>query len=217
MNIIIVGIGRMGRSLARHLSKQGHRVCAVDRQPGALERLGEGYLGTKVCGNGFDRDILAAAEVERADAVIACTTSDETNIVVARVARQTYRVPTVIARVYDISKAESYRRLGIQTISTTDWGVRRACELLSSPAPDSVCEMGVGEVSIMRAGITRAMVGRTVASLNSPCTIMIVALERDGRTFVPLQSLRLEEGDILFAAVQTDAIPAFRHLLGMSN
>lgn len=217
MNIIVVGIGRMGRSLARHLSKQGHRVCAVDRDPKALERLGDGYLGTTVCGVGFDRDTLAQAEVERADAVIACTSTDEANIVIARVARQSYRVPLVIARVYDVSKSESYRKLGIQTISTTDWGVRHACELLASPAPNSICEMGVGEVSIMRATVSQALVGRQVMSLNSPCQIMIVALERDGRTFVPLQSQRLEAGDVLYAAVQSDAIPTFRHLVGTSR
>ena len=121
MNVIVVGMGRMGVNLARKLDRQGYSVCAIDQDPERLESLGESFGGSTVEGVGFDRAVLEAAGIDRASAVIACTSSDETNIVVARISRQTYRVPRVIARLYEISNAETYRRLGIQSISTTDW------------------------------------------------------------------------------------------------
>ena len=142
MNIIVVGMGRMGTSLAHKLDRQGYDVCAIDQEPERLEALRESFGGRTVEGIGFDRKVLEAAGIDRASAVIACTSSDETNIVVARISRQTYRVPRVIARLYEISNAETYRRLGIQSISTTEWGVRRVSELLTFNELDDVVELG---------------------------------------------------------------------------
>ena len=156
MNVIVVGMGRMGVNLARKLDRQGYSVCAIDQDPERLESLGESFGGSTVEGVGFDRAVLEAAGIDRASAVIACTSSDETNIVVARISRQTYRVPRVIARLYEISNAETYRRLGIQSISTTDWGVRRVCELLTFNELDDVVELGSGDVRLVRADVAGA-------------------------------------------------------------
>ena len=142
MNVIVVGAGHMGRGLAERLCRQGHDVTVIDRNPEKLEGLDESFTGRRVQGVGFDRDLLARVGIARASALVACTSTDEANIVIARVARGTYRVPRVIARLYDISKAEAYRRLGIQTISTTDWGIRHACELLTYQEMDTVLEVG---------------------------------------------------------------------------
>ena len=99
----------MGTSLARKLDRQGYEVCAIDQDPERLKALGPTFGGQTVAGVGFDREVLAAAGIDRASAVIACTASDETNIVVARISRQTYRVPRVIARLYEIGNALSRR------------------------------------------------------------------------------------------------------------
>lgn len=143
----------MGTSLARKLDRQGYEVCAIDQDPERLKALGPTFGGQTVAGVGFDREVLAAAGIDRASAVIACTASDETNIVVARISRQTYRVPRVIARLYEIGNAETYRRLGIQSISTTDWGVRRVCELLTFNELDDVTGIGSGDVRLVRADV----------------------------------------------------------------
>ena len=93
MNVIVVGLGRMGSGLAKKLDRQGYSVTAIDQDPDKFDALGEDFMGQKVVGVGFDRGVLTKAKVERASAVIACTASDEANIVIAHVARSTYRVP----------------------------------------------------------------------------------------------------------------------------
>ena len=108
--------------------------------------------------------------------MIACTSSDETNIVVARISRQTYRVPRVIARLYEISNAETYRRLGIQSISTTEWGVRRVSELLTFNELDDVVELGTGGVRLVRADVPALLEGSTVREITAVGEVNIVSV-----------------------------------------
>ena len=205
MNIIVVGMGRMGTSLAHKLDRQGYDVCAIDQEPERLEALRESFGGRTVEGIGFDRKVLEAAGIDRASAVIACTSSDETNIVVARISRQTYRVPRVIARLYEISNAETYRRLGIQSISTTEWGVRRVCELLTFNELDDVTGIGSGDE------------GSTVREITAVGEVNIVSVSHDNETFIPTQGTVLQHGDIIYAAGASSAAGKFRTMLGLAE
>lgn len=214
MNVIVVGAGHMGRGLAERLSRQGHGVTVIDRDAEELEELDEGFAGRRVVGVGFDRVVLAEAGVERASAVIACTSSDEANVVIARIARGTYRVPRVIARLYDISKAETYRRLGIQTISTTDWGIRHACELLTYQEMDTVLEVGSGDVQLVRSDVPALLEGRPVREVTAIGEVEVVAVSRSNETFIPTLGTVLEHGDVIYAAVASSASAKFRYMLG---
>lgn len=217
MKVIVVGMGRMGTSLAHKLDRQGYEVCAIDQDPERLKALGPTFGGQTVAGVGFDREVLAAAGIDRASAVIACTASDETNIVVARISRQTYRVPRVIARLYEIGNAETYRRLGIQSISTTDWGVRRVCELLTFNELDDVTGIGSGDVRLVRADVPPMLEGSPIRELTAIGEISIVAVSHDNETFVPTQGTVLDHGDIIYAAVQATSASKFRAMLGMTD
>jgi hypothetical protein len=126
MRVIIVGCGRMGSELANSLWHDGHDVTVVDKDPRAFYRLGAAFKGATIEGIGFDRDVLIRAGVERADALAATTSGDNSNVITARVARNVFRVPKVIARLYDPRRADIYQRLGLQTVSSTAWGVSRA-------------------------------------------------------------------------------------------
>ena len=207
----------MGRGLALRLCRQGHDVTVVDRDREELEELGEEFSGRRVVGVGFDRAVLSEAGVERASAVIACTSSDEANIVIARVARGTYRVPRVIARLYDISKAEAYRRLGIQTISTTDWGIRHACELLTYQEMDTVYEVGSGDVRLVRTDVPALLEGRPVRELTAVGEVGVVAVSRNNETFIPTLGTVLEHGDVVYVAVASSASRKFRYMIGKSE
>ncbi|MCH3943317.1 MAG: TrkA family potassium uptake protein [Atopobiaceae bacterium] len=167
MNVIIVGLGRMGSGLANRLSKQGTHVIAIDKDPLAFDNLDPDFTGEKVQGVGFDHDVLRRSGIERASALVACTASDEANIVVAHVARSVYRVPRVIARLYDTAKADTYRRLDIQTVSTTDWGIRRAAELLTYHQLDTVYGINHDGVRLVRADVPTLLEGKTVRELTS--------------------------------------------------
>jgi trk system potassium uptake protein TrkA len=216
MRVIIVGLGRMGTGLSMHLIKKGHQVTVIDTNPEALDSLGKEFSGTKVLGFGFDRDILNRARIDKVDAVISCTESDEINAVIARIAKNIYRVPKVIARLYDARKADIYRRLGIQTISTTTWGIERATEILTYNQLDSVYEMGNGKVNLVRIEVPSLLVGRTVNDISVLGEIIIVSITRSNKTFIPTLGTILEAEDILYLSVNYTATDRLKSMFGIS-
>jgi len=211
MNFIIVGCGRMGSGLAQMLCHQ-HQVTVIDRDSAALENLGPSFKGNKVVGVGFDRRVLLEANIHRADGLAALVNSDETNIVAARVAKGIFRVPRVVARVYDPRKAEVYRRLGLETISTTIWGVNRIAELLTYTSLDVVQSLGE-EVDLVEAEAPPTLAGRTVGDLNIPGEVQVITLVRNGKTFMPLPGTTLKAGDRMRLAVFTPSADRLRALL----
>jgi trk system potassium uptake protein TrkA len=205
----------MGVGLSLNLTKKGHQVTAIDNDPEAFEALGKDFKGTTVIGFGFDRDILSKAKIDKVDAVVACTESDEINAVVARVAKNIYRVPRVIARLYDSRKAEIYKRLGIQTISTTAWGIERATEILTYNQLDSVYEMGNGMVNMVRIEVPSLLVGHTVNELTVIGEINVVTVSRSNKAFIPTLGTILEAEDILYLAVNYTATDRLKSMLDL--
>jgi trk system potassium uptake protein TrkA len=215
MKVIIVGLGRMGTGLSLNLMKKGHQVTVIDTDAEAFERLGKDFQGARIQGFGFDREVLNKAKIDKVDAVVACTESDEINAVVARVAKNIYRVPRVVARLYDARKAEIYRRLGIQTISTTSWGIERATEILTYNQLDSVYEMGNGKVNIVRIEIPALLVGRKVQELTIIGEINVISVSRANKTFIPTLGTILEAEDILYLTVNYTATDKLKSMLGL--
>lgn len=124
MNVIILGCGRIGSTLARSMVRDGHNVAIIDRSNDAFRRLGPDFTGKMVLGNGVDDAILKKAGVEQADAFIAVTNGDNTNIMSVQIAKEKFQVPKLVTRVYDPIRACAYRELGIETICTTVIGAR---------------------------------------------------------------------------------------------
>ena len=201
MKVIVIGLGRMGTGLSLNLEKKGHSVTVIDNDVEAFHRLGENFKGNQVLGFGFDRDTLASAKIEQADAVVSCTQSDEVNAVIARIAKNIYRVPKVIARLYDTRKADIYRRLGIQTISTTSWGIERATEVLTYQQLDSVYDIGNGNVNLVRIEVPPMLVGHTVREITVIGEFHVVSISRNGKTFIPTSGTILEAEDVLYMSV----------------
>jgi len=212
--MIIIGCGRMGAGLAQTLAQRGYAVTVVDRDPTAFERLGPAFDGQTIAGVGFDRDVLLQAGIERADALAAVTSSDDVNVVAARVARQIFRVPRVAARLYDPRKAEIYRRLGIQTISTTAWGISRLVELLCHPRLDAIASLGSGDVDVVETEVPPLLVGRPLEAVAIPGEVQVVAISRSGHTFLPMPGALFQEGDLLHLVVLAKSVDRLRTLLG---
>jgi trk system potassium uptake protein TrkA len=189
-------------------------VTVIDRDPTAFATLGERFSGRIITGHGFDREVLRCAGITRADALAAVTSSDETNVVTARVARQFFRVPRVVARLYDPRKAEIYRRLGILTISTTEWGIHRITELISYSWFEPIVSLG-SSVDIVDVEAPPTLVGRSLASLTVPGEVHPVAISRGGRCFLPTQETRLQAGDLLHIAVLATSTERLKGLLGV--
>ena len=213
MRAIVVGCGRVGSLLTRLLEQDGHQVVVVDRDPDAFRRLYPQFRGRTVTGIGFDRDTLREAGIERTDAFAAVTSGDNSNFVAATVASDTFRVPTVVARIYDPQREQIYRRLGIHTISSTSWGANKIKRLLVHADLYERAELGNGEVEILELHISAVNAGRAVRDVALAGEALIFAIVRAGRAFVPMPGMVLEEGDIVHLSVDRSAIDRIQGLL----
>ena len=135
MHVVVVGCGRVGSGLAGILEDGGHTVAVIDKQAKAFRRLPEGFGGRTIQGVGFDRDRLREAGIEEAGALAAVTSGDNSNIMVARTAREVFGLERVIARIYDPRRAAIYEKLGIPTIATVQWTTDRVLRRILPDAP----------------------------------------------------------------------------------
>jgi len=217
MKVIIMGCGRVGEQVARLMAEEGHAVSVIDYNPAALARLGNDFKGLKVRGAGFSRKVLLEAGIEQAEAFAATSSSDNANIVAARVARVFFHVPKVVARLYDPRRAEIYRRLGLVTISSTIWGARRLHELLTHTDLDPLMTFGHGEVALIEIEAPPQLVGRTVNDLTVPGEINVTAITREGKALLPTMGTTLRAGDVIHLTILTSSIERFEELLGLSQ
>ena len=208
MHVIVVGCGRVGSGLARSLEEGGHSVAVVDRRAVALERLPEGFSGRTVVGVGFDRDRLEAAGITEAGALAAVTNGDNSNILVARVARETYGVERVVARIYDPRRAKIYERLGIPTIATVEWARGRVLQRILPERPNADWIDPSARVLLVERSLPAPWAGRKVAELDEAGTARVAALTRlgDGRVVAP--DTVLQEGDVLHVMVGGTSLDA---------
>lgn len=214
MKIFIIGCGRVGSGLALNLSQQGHLVTVLDQDSVALDRLGGTFKGQILRASAFDRDALLQGGIERQDGLAAVTGSDEVNFVIARLAKQIFHVPRVVARMYDSRKAAIYRRLGLQTINPITWGIHRIAELLSFSHLDAVHSLGNGEIDLVETELPFLLVGRTVNELTLSGEIQVAAISRGGRIFLPTLGTVFQEGDVVHLVVLASSAGRLKKLLG---
>jgi trk system potassium uptake protein TrkA len=213
MRVIIMGCGRVGEEVARVMAEDGHEIVVIDQDPLALDRLGSNFKGRKIKGVGFDRDVLIEAGIEQTDAFAATSSSDNANIISARIARNVFRVPRVVARLYDPRRAEIYRRLGLVTISSVQWGAERIHELLTHAELDARMTFGSGEVALIEIETPPQLEGRIVRDLTVPGEMSVVAITRDNRALIPTFGTALRPRDILHLAVLSSAMERVERLL----
>ncbi|HZA20979.1 MAG TPA: TrkA family potassium uptake protein, partial [Actinomycetota bacterium] len=201
VHVVIAGCGRVGSELAMSLERLGHDVVVIDKNAKAFERLRDDFEGKLLTGFVFDRDILEEAGIKASEAFASVTSGDNSNILSARVAKEHYRVPQVVARIYDPRRAQIYQRLGIQTVATVRWTTD---QILRSLLPDDVpVEYTVdnGEVVITAIQAPPAVVGHSAADLDLDGRRRVIAVSRFGVPRVPDKRLTIQEGDILHVSV----------------
>jgi len=214
MQSIIIGCGRVGAGLAQSLCQRRQSVTVVDQEATAFERLGTRFTGQTIIGAGLDREVLLQAGIEHADGLAAVTGSDDTNVVLARLARQVFRVPRVVARLHDPRHAEVYRQLGIQTITPLTWGSHRLTELLCYTHLNTILSLGSGEVDVIEVELPYLLAGRTVHELTLLGEIHVAAISREGRTFLPTLGTVFREGDLVHLVVLGSSAARLTTLLG---
>jgi trk system potassium uptake protein TrkA len=213
VRVIIVGCGRVGSELTIQLSKAGHDVTIVDKRPTAFDRLPPGFEARTLVGLGFDRELLVEAGVKEADAFISVTNGDNSNIVSARVAREYFHVPKVIARIYDPRRAEIYERLNIPTVATTTWGVKQILLMLSHEREEIKESLAGGDLFRMRLEIAPHLVGKPIRALNVEGKILVAGVDRGGHGFIPVASSSFQEGDIVHLILHKDAVDLLDEML----
>ncbi len=218
MHVVVVGCGRVGAGLSRILEEGGHTVAVIDKQAKAFRRLPEGFAGRTIQGVGFDRDHLRAAGIEEAGALAAVTSGDNSNIMVARVAREVFGVERVIARIYDPRRAAIYEKLGIPTIATVQWTTDRVLRRILPDAPTTEWADPSAAVVLVERPVSPSWAGRRLADLDLEGLARVAALSRLGVGQIPSADLVTQEGDVVYMSVGADRIAELdAHLAGSTE
>lgn len=214
MYVIIVGCGRVGLQLGNLLSAEGHDVVFIDKNPAAFERLGSGFNGVTIVGNGFDLDLLKHAGIERADAFCAVTNGDNTNLVAAQIAKKIFKVPKVLTRVYDPKRAYIYASLGLDIISGTI--------LFASMLRDKIIEsrfssylIETKELGVIEIEVKKDLAGKKIQEVNIPEEFLVVAIRRVEGVTIPEPDTVLKKKDILMAVVKVASLDTVRAKFGI--
>ncbi|MBK5227503.1 MAG: TrkA family potassium uptake protein [Actinobacteria bacterium] len=201
MHVVIAGSGRVGSELATNLERLGHSLAVIDRAPEAFDRLRPDFKGKTVVGFVFDRDALEEAGIKEAAAFAAVTSGDNSNIVSARVAKEHYRVPNVVARIYDPKRAQIYQRLGIQTVATVRWTTDQMLRFILPEDVPVEYTVDNGEVVVTTVSAPPEAVGKHALDVDLDGHRRIVAVSRFGVPRVPDKELTIQDGDILHVSV----------------
>jgi trk system potassium uptake protein TrkA len=213
MYAVIVGCGRVGTLLAQSLEADGHQVAVVDKNPQAFRRLVPGFRGRTVAGVGFDRDTLGDAGIERADAFAAVTSGDNSNFIAAMVARDTFHVPTVVARISDPQREQIYQRLGIRTLGATAWAAHTIKNMLLNTEQHTGHALGNGEVQVLHGQANAGLAGRSIGEFVAGTTVCVFVLVRNGEALIPTPTTQLHAGDVLHLSVEADAVERVQRML----
>ncbi|MEV7326014.1 TrkA family potassium uptake protein [Streptomyces sp. NPDC093970] len=213
MRVIIAGCGRVGSTLAARLVAEGHDVRIVDRSARTRRRLPTGFPGQFHEGNAYSRTVLEAAGIEHADAFVAVTSGDNSNIVSARTAKDSYRVPIVLARIYDPRRADIYRELGIPTVASVRWTVHEIHRTLLHRHLTPELAFGNGETLLVRSQLPDHLTGRHLTECDVDGEIRVVEVTRAGRSLVPGHGTAAQPGDLVTFAVAATALGRLRGFL----
>jgi trk system potassium uptake protein len=212
VHIVVMGCGRVGSSLARRLERLGHSVSIIDQNPAAFRRLGPEFTGDQITGIGFDRSTLAAAGIDRAGAFAAVSSGDNSNIISARVSRETFGVPHVVARIYDPKRAEVYERLGIPTVATVPWTTNRLLSVLLGDKHVEDWRDPSGAVALVQVVLHEGWIGRRVGELESASGARVAFVTRFGKGILPTASTVLQDGDQVHVLVTDDIADAVEQI-----
>jgi trk system potassium uptake protein len=209
MRYLIVGCGRVGSTLARLLVDEQHDVVVVDENPAAFKRLGARFGGGVEVGTGIDYDVLKRAGAERADGFAAVTDGDNRNVMAALIAQRMFRIPKIVARIYDPPRGQLYRELGIETFSPTTIGAQLIRDALLDTPYRSMPAFDFGKLTSLVATIGAPHAGKRVGDLEIEGRIRIAAIRQLGSVRVASPGDVLQEGDEINAIVAPEALSAF--------
>jgi len=213
VHFVIMGCGRVGASLARALERSGHDVAIIDQDESAFRRLGSEFGGRRVTGIGFDRETLEAADIKQAYAFAAVSSGDNSNVIAARVARETYGVEHVVARIYDPGRAEIYQRLGIPTVATVKWASDQILRRMLPQGHVPEFTEPSGRIVIAEVPVATSWVGQRLTRIEAVTGSRVAYLTRLGEGLLPDRDTVYQAGDLLHLTVLRDRLGAVERIL----
>ena len=213
MKALVIGCGKFGVRVSEYLAWKNHGVVVVDSNSESFLALSKDFTGRTLCGVGYDKDILEQAGIATVDVVISCTSSDSLNAVVANIAKNVYHIPIVIARMYDPIRARMFEAMGIYTVSITRLGLDNVIEYLEGIKSWRVVRKLGNDVQLVRARVPASLEGTPFSALDVDGKIKLIAVERQGYSFVPKPDDFCEYNDIIHLSVGTDYLEQARDLL----
>lgn len=199
-----MGCGRVGSTLARSLEDRNHTVSVIDANPDAFRRLGPSFNGDKVTGYGFDQGVLQRAGIKRADAFAAVSSGDNSNIIAARVARETFGIKQVVARIYDPGRAEVYQRLGITTVATVKWTADQILRRMLPAGAEPDFRDPSGTVRLDQVPVPEKWVGQRTIHFQEQSRSRIAWIDRLGEGMLPSRESVIQEGDLLHLVMREE-------------
>ena len=206
MHIVIMGCGRVGSTLAHILEDRGNSVAVIDQNPEAFRKLRSSFKGSRVTGMGFDRDVLIQAGIEEADAFAAVSSGDNSNIISARVARESFAIARVAARIYDPRRAEVYQRLGIPTVATVRWTADQILRKLLPEGAEPLWRDPTGKIVLAEVAFSDRWLGEKIKAVELATNTRIAFLDRLGEALIPSPPTVLQEGDVLHVIAHEDEL-----------
>jgi trk system potassium uptake protein TrkA len=216
MRYLIVGCGRVGSTLAKRLAREGHDVTVVDENSSAFRRVGRDFPGKLVLGTGIDVDVLRRAGAESADGFAAVTQGDNRNIMAALIAQQHFKIPRVVARIYDPERSSMYRDFGIATVCPTTVGARLMGGALMEDQFSSLL-FDQADAEIVEQTVGSDAAGKLVRDVTQPEKSQIALIVRANHSIIPAPDIKLEQGDRVVAVVRPDFVHEFRKRFGSSK
>ena len=211
MNIMIVGCGRVGSQLAVLLSQEGHNVTIIDKSSDSFKKLGGIFNGVTAVGNAFDEKLLRELKIEKQDAFVSVTSGDNTNLMASQIARKMFKVPRVIARVYDPGKADIYKKFDLDIISGT--------VLVAAMIRDKIIEnrftgylVETGELGVIEIIATKELAGKRVSDMNIPDEFSVVVIERKKKVIITETFTKIELGDKIMGLVRTTSLKKVKQI-----
>jgi trk system potassium uptake protein len=197
VHIVIMGCGRVGSTLAHILEDRGNSIAIIDKEPEAFRKLRSAFKGERVTGIGFDRAVLIQAGIERAYAFAAVSSGDNSNIIAARVVRETFGIQRVAARIYDSRRAEVYERLGIPSVATVRWTADQVMRKMLPEGSEPLWRDPTGKIVLAEIAFSPAWIGEQVKTVEARTMTRIAFIDRLGQAFVPDAGTVLQEGDVI--------------------
>ncbi len=199
-----MGCGRVGSTLARSLEDRNHTVSIIDSEPDSFRRLGPSFNGDKITGFGFDQEVLEKAGIRRADAFAAVSSGDNSNIIAARVARETFGIEQVVARIYDPGRAEVYQRLGITTVATVKWTADQVLRRMLPAGAEPDFRDPSGTIRLDQVPVPSQWIGHRTVQLQEQSKVRIAWIDRLGEGMLPGTDTVIQEGDLLHLVMREE-------------